>query len=54
MNKEDYRKLIEIVEEKKNELINKKTFFSKKLIFYYLNKYDALLLELYAKYEKNM
>lgn len=54
MNREEYKRLIKITEEKKNRLLmnigNPK--ISKKLVYHYLDKYNALLLDLYTKYEE--
>lgn len=51
--KKDYKELIKLVEERKKELNKQlnKTIFFKKRIYNVINKYDALLLKLYSKYE---
>ena len=54
--KTEYIELIKLVENKKNELIkilNKRILFKKK-IYNTINKYDALLFELYSKYIKDI
>jgi hypothetical protein len=52
----DYKKLIEQIEKKRNILLKiyKSSMFSKKIIKKYLNKYDELLLNMYTKYELNL
>lgn len=52
MGKKEYFYLIKLVEERRKELISKldRPFCSKKLIYFYLNKYDNLLFDLYTKY----
>lgn len=53
MSNNYYRKIIELVEKKRNNLfkIYNNRIFLKKIINKYLNKYDELLLELYSQYE---
>ena len=50
----EYKYLIQLVENKRNALYKqyKKSLIFKKIYINYLNKYDALLLDLYIKYEK--
>lgn len=52
MEMKEYFYLIKLVEERRKELISKldNPFCSKKFIYFYLNKYDNLLLKLYTKY----
>lgn len=52
MEKKGYFYLIKLVEERRKELISKldRPFCSRKLIYFYLSKYDNLLLDLYSKY----
>ena len=48
----DYKELIKMVEEKRNEtyIEYEKSIFNRKQLMDYINKYDSLLLELYTKY----
>ncbi|MBP3765681.1 MAG: hypothetical protein J6G98_00675 [Bacilli bacterium] len=52
----EYKELINIVENKRNDLYRKykKSYFFKKVYKIYINKYDELLLDLYMKYENNL